>query len=314
MKSLLGRLLRAPSVEIRVPISPTPNFFNRVRYLAASLRVHGGPLADSKIVVSVGADEEPRDLARELPWSSRYPIEWSWVPREVFRERSYFATRLDRLRAPTDASHVLLMDPDTFVAGRFDDLLRMSAKSGRVMGITAHVTPLRNGRTWEETFRMGDLPMPELSCVHSGYGMMFKDESRSRCPGYLNLGIVLLPAQHARTIGEHIYEELDRVESFEPFFRAQTSLMFALYRNNIPWELMPMRYHFANDSRFLPRFAGELADVRMFHYLRDKIVSRERDFESVESVGALLERTDLDEANAAMIEKLRPVHAHVCAG
>lgn len=298
-----------PSVEIHVPISPTPNFLNRVRYLAASLRVHGGPLAESRIVLTVGADEHPRDLQSELPWAHEYNLEWRWVPRDVFARRSYFATRLQRLTYEYESSHVLLLDPDTFIAGPFDDLLRRCARTDRVMGITAHVTPLRDGRTWDQTFRLGGLPTPRLRCVHSAHGIMFEDPARKRCPAYFNLGVVLLPAHHARTIGSTIFDELDRVEPFEPFFRAQTSLMFAVYRHRIPWCLMPMRYHFPNEPRFLPRYARKLRDVRIFHYLRDNAVSRERDFLSPASVGALLERADLDAVNAAMIKKLRPVHA-----
>jgi hypothetical protein len=71
--SSLSLIMPAP-LEIHVPISPTPNFFNRIHYLAASLRDAGGLAAESLIVVTVGEDQDPVDLAAQLPWARKYPI------------------------------------------------------------------------------------------------------------------------------------------------------------------------------------------------------------------------------------------------
>ena len=66
-------------LEVHVPISPREFFFNRVRYLAKSLRSLGGDLADSKIIASVGDPSPPVDLDELLPWAREEGIEWRWV-------------------------------------------------------------------------------------------------------------------------------------------------------------------------------------------------------------------------------------------
>src|SRR5262245_43627365 len=57
-----------PSVEIHVPISPTPNFFNMVRCLALSLRCNGGAYRDAPIIVTAGDRVTDPTLAHRLPW------------------------------------------------------------------------------------------------------------------------------------------------------------------------------------------------------------------------------------------------------
>ena len=74
--------------EIHVPISPTPAFFNQVRLLAASFRRFGGPLRNSRIVVTVGGEEPHTDLASQLPWSRDYGVEWRWLAPELFARQS----------------------------------------------------------------------------------------------------------------------------------------------------------------------------------------------------------------------------------
>src|ERR1700751_4013181 len=93
-------------LEIHIPISPTDNFFTMVHYFAASLRQNGGRIANSQIVVTVGADQEAEDLSCKLPWSRHYPIRWHWVPRDVFQQHTYYATALERFRLPFGAQVV----------------------------------------------------------------------------------------------------------------------------------------------------------------------------------------------------------------
>ena len=54
-------------LQIHIPISPTPSFFTMVQYLAASLRRYAGRFADARLIVSIGDDCEPFDVAAAYP-------------------------------------------------------------------------------------------------------------------------------------------------------------------------------------------------------------------------------------------------------
>src|SRR5580700_8540178 len=59
---------RKPTLEIHIPISPTPLFFNMVQCLAHSLRRNGGAYRDAPIIVTAGSDAIEPDLAERMLW------------------------------------------------------------------------------------------------------------------------------------------------------------------------------------------------------------------------------------------------------
>src|ERR1700733_2238858 len=75
-------------LEICVPISPKPYFFRQVECLYRSAQACGGLTGNVRMVVSVGEDIEPYEIAATQPWSDTNVI-WRWAPREEFRELSY---------------------------------------------------------------------------------------------------------------------------------------------------------------------------------------------------------------------------------
>jgi hypothetical protein len=74
-------------LEIRVPISPRPYFFQQVKYLYRSAQACGGLTGQVRMVVSVGDDTEPYDISATQPWSDGHVV-WRWVRRDDFRRLS----------------------------------------------------------------------------------------------------------------------------------------------------------------------------------------------------------------------------------
>jgi hypothetical protein len=104
---------------------------------------------------------------------------------------------------------------------------------------------------------------------------------------------------------------VDRV--LETPFRCQLALTLALVRLGIPWHAVAMRYNFPNDQPIAAHYTNDLADVRLFHYLRVGSIDKARDFASPKGVAAMLRRDDLDAVNRVMAGRLAPVHAAVVA-
>ncbi len=308
----------AGELEIHVPISPTPNFFTMVHYLAASLRLNGGPLAESPIVVTVGDDGEAIDLHRRLPWSRRYPIEWRWLDRALYRRHIYYATALERFRLPFRAPVVMLADADVFFTGSFADVVARAHVDDSFAGLIAHVTPFETHREhapeewWRQIFASAGLGAPALVCEHTGWPVAPTDLAKRHCPPYFNLGMLVAPAGVMHAIGAVIYDEMAAVDRvLTTPFRCQLALTLAILRLGVRWEPLAMRYNFPNDQPLASHYADDLADVRLFHYLRVAGIDKARDFASPASVEAMLARADLDPVNRAMAARLRPVHAAV---
>ena len=310
----------SPDLEIHVPISPTPNFFTMVHYLAASLRLNGGALAESPIVVTVGEDAEPEDLYRQCPWSRRYPIEWRWLDRDLYRRHIYYATALERFRLPFRAATVMLIDADVFFTGSFDEVVARCRTDHALAGLIAHVTPFKTRQEhapedwWSRVFASAGLGAPPLVCEHTGWPVAPADPAERHCPPYFNLGMLVAPAAVMHAIGDVIYEEMAAVDRvLETPFRCQLALTLAVLRLGIRWDPLAMRFNFPNDQPIASHYVTDLADVRLFHYLRVAAIDKARDFVSRASVDALLARTDLEGVNADMARYLRPVHAMVAA-
>jgi hypothetical protein len=302
-----------PRLEVHVPISPTPVFLNRVHYLAASVATYGGALADSPVVVTVGADQPPEDLAARLPWTRHYPIEWRWVDREDFRRYSYFATRVQRFTHRFRAGSVLMLDADVVMTGSLADLVEAVEATRSFHGSPAHLSPVRGGFTWEKLFAAAGLGAVPYACEHTGFGLMFHEPENRRCPPYFNLGVLAAPADVMARIGDGIFDELRVVAELESTFRAQMSVCLALVRGKLPWRVLPLRYNFPNDQCFVAAYRAEFEDVRLLHFLRTDELDRDTDFQSPAHVEELFRRRGpaLSEVNRRFLERLRSVHDRV---
>ena len=82
-----------PTLELRVPISPTDKDMRMLRYLLESIQAYGGPISRAAhCAVSVGADEPPHDLAQEYRWCGDYSVAFHWLDRDLFQRQEYDAT------------------------------------------------------------------------------------------------------------------------------------------------------------------------------------------------------------------------------
>jgi hypothetical protein len=307
-----------PELEIHLPISPTPTFFTMVHYFAASLRLNGGSLANSRIVVTVGDDREPEDLHALLPWSRLYPIEWSWADREIYRRHSYYGTALERFRRPFQARNVMIADADTFFAGSFEGVVAQCREENALGGLIAHQSPFKDAaatpsrETWTRIFEAAGLGSPPFICEHTGW-IASRDRPDDRyCPPYFNLGMLIAPADVMARVGAVIYTEMAHVDSIlDTHYRCQIALALAVQRLGLRYRPLAMRYNCVNDEQIMALHPADRADVRLYHYLRRGEIDKARDFESPQHVEALLAREDLTGVNRELARHLAPVHEAV---
>ncbi len=312
---------KRPLLEVHVPISPTGNFFTMVRYLATSLRLNGGDVADSRVIVTVGADQPPENLYARLPWSEALGIEWRWLDRALFVKHSYFATALERFRYRYRSRLVMLLDADVFVAAPFTDILEEVARDGCLGGLVAHLSPFLSSAGasspdwWRRLFSEAKLGPPEFAFEHTGWEIMYRaPEEARRCPAYFNLGVLIAPARVMNAIGETVSDEMEAVNRvLQTDYRCQLALSLALARHRVCPRALPMRYNFPNDDAFGLAYPADMKDVRLFHYLRAGSVMKSRDFDGLDRVDELVRRKGLGGVNEMMQRALRPIHERVLA-
>jgi hypothetical protein len=292
--------------EIRVPISPREDFFRRVEFLHRSIRGCGGLTSEARLVVSIGADVEPFDVAIREPWS-RDQVTWRWVDREEFRQYSFYATGTDRFRVRSDADIILFADADVIFVSGIDDLLESLMHQPAIAGVMAHVHP-PPGLDWQRLFTEQQIPLPTDAYQHSGWRLMCDDPALRFAPAYFNFGAVFVPGAWLPPLA-YVYERsiAPAEQAGVGLWKSQVALTLSIYRLGLRRLALEPRYNFPNLPIFEAAYPEDLKDVRILHYLRTEIVDRERDFSSPEALRALIARKDLTGANEALratVEKL----------
>ena len=296
-------------------ISPTPAFITQVRYLATSIRLFGGALRSSPVIVTVG-DDEPVDLEARHPWSASLGVEWRWVSRQRWERYGVFANTLERFHHVIGAPAALMLDADTLCAAPIDDALAHVGPHAAFSGVIAHASPFYevvDGRTlWAPTFAAAGLAAPEMCCEHSGWQSMVFDEAGRYCPPYFNHGMMLISSDGVAALRGSLYADMVAARSVRAsLYVVQLAISLSLVRSGIAWRELPLRFNYPNDPLFLPRAQAELDDLRIIHYLREEQYSRSRDFASIQEIGDLLDGQPLHAANERLWQVLRAVHEHV---
>ena len=285
------------SLQIHIPISPTPSFFTMIQYFAASLRRYGGLFADARVIVSVGGDCEPFDVAAAHPRLARYGITWRWVDREAFRRHSYFATGLDRWAEPFQADFVLMADADLLVMSDFSDVVARLEQPRGIAGVIATYPPWlgrKKGNVdrerWAEMFALAGLPQPSFDCPHPGRGVYYPVGSGMESgPAYYNFGFVLGTRDAMNAIAKTFPQDYFLAADFmQTDLAAQAGLTLSIIRNAVRYQALPVRYNFWADQGYYQAFPDDAADLRILHYLNGPF-RKDQDNGSPEEVAAWLQ-------------------------
>jgi hypothetical protein len=313
-----------PSIEIHIPVGPSPDFLLRVHYLAASIAMYSGfPEGSYKIVVTVGNDERV-DLDALCPWARLYPLEWRWVPEDEWKERGIFATAYTRFRYPFDCDAVVMLDADLLVTGSLMDIVATVAGTLRFHAIPAPYSPffcdppcleVRSPEAWwAAVFAAAGLASPPLAMEHLAWPWVKTQsspylEQMRFSPPYVNAGVIIGSAEMMRRVGACIYEDLDTVNSlFRHHLSGQIALSLAMVRQGLEWAPLPLRFNVPNVHYFHEFYPGEVADIRVLHFLQATEIDRVADFQTVAHVERVFDRPGLAPLNVFLADRLRAVH------
>jgi hypothetical protein len=290
---------RKPSVEIHIPISPTPAFFNMVQCLALSLRKVGGFCADSPIILTVGDSVIDPTIERSYPWLGPLGVEIRWVPEPFFREHSYSATGAARLMHDFRSDVVLLLDADILVAGNLDDLIRRTFREQHVAGMIAPASPLQffePPTTWQALYDYcGINRQAEVCHEHPGWPYYRSGDSAYRLSTvYFNYGVICAPSSMVRQISETYFDYLLKLRKLtDSDLVAQIALTMAIVNRDLPTRTLPVRYNFPNHPYLEALHGGEMAQARLLHLKERHQFDKFQVFADLDDVRAMTKREDL---------------------
>lgn len=263
-----------PSLQVHVPISPTPSFFTMIQMLAESIRSFGGLFSEARIVVSVGDDIEPFDIEGARPELKPYGVEWRWTDREQFRRHSYFATGLDRWAAPFECDYVLMADADILIVGPLDELANFLPTSRSVAGVIATKPPFTargkgdDEARWPELYRAAGLTPPPFEFPIPGHGTHYPLSGIANAPAYYNFGFVMGTKDAMNAIRETFETDYLTANDFmQSVLAAQAGLGLSIARHQLDAAALPLRYNFWTQDKYLASFPEEADDIRVLHYL-----------------------------------------------
>jgi hypothetical protein len=287
---LLLSARRRPTLEIHLPISPTPCFLNMVHCFALSLRRNGGAYRDTPIIATVGDHQIDPELSKRLPWLKSNGVELRWTSAEDYKRLSYFAQGQQRLMYDYGADVIALMDADMLIEAPIDDLIDAVHHQDVVAGVIAHCDPferLKMPVCWEQLFAHLQMRPPRPDYEYTAWGYYSLDEGRRYCPAYFNYGMVCLPRAFARRIGAIHEETRARVREIAAgCFDAQIALAVAIARLGLPVRAVPMRYNFPNSMALESLHAAEIPHARILHLLGTEQTTKEKLYQSVETLQA----------------------------
>ncbi len=298
-----------------------------VRYFLASLDLFGGDIASqTHTVLSVGADEPPRDLLQEFPWIKQWSVDIRWVDRELFKQWEYDATGVDRFWVESNAEIVAMVDADLLVGASLDSMVARVAESERVHGFMAHISPFGYGNFrstpsatwWNQIYAAAGMDAPDLDRQVSAWGLdqdfnpniALADPEHRMAPDYFNYGVIIGPRRHFESMAVTYLDDIETVSTVVPGSRyiSQIANCITFARHQIPCDLLPINDNFplnlpAEEMRRLnpdPYGQDSDEDIRIFHY-----IGRRKVFASPVSVAEFVGRSDVSAVDRVFQERLR---------
>ena len=263
-----------PSLEIHVPISPTPSFLTMVHMFAESIRSFGGRFCDSRIIVSVGEDIEPFDVEASRPELKGYDVQWRWADRAFFRQHGYFVTGLRRWTEPFECDYVLMADADTLIVKPFDDVTDYLRTQRSVAGVIATKPPFSaRGKSddavlWPELYRAAGLTPPSFDFPIPGHGTHYPASGLAKAPAYYNFGFVIGTNQAMNAIRQSFEADCRVANTFmQSDLLGQAALGLSIRRQQLDAAALPPRYNLWTQGKYLSKFPEETDDARVLHYL-----------------------------------------------
>jgi lipopolysaccharide biosynthesis glycosyltransferase len=310
---------KIPTVEVHIPISPNLKFFTMVHYLIESFRLNS-PIVykHTKFIITVGADEQPRDLSKELAWSNDYALEWRWVDRQEFRIDSFAITAIKRFQYKFESDIVLMLDADVIVTGSLEELIYDVYTNKTFKGLISHASPfvwhreLPNELWWNRVFHNAGLSTPSLNYKHTFFEQVDNDPQYKYGPAYFNLGVLVAPQEIMSVIGLTIYDDMQSVDKvLETVYKCQIGVSLSIERHHIKSEPLDLKYNFpcTNATQDLSFYSkAQLADTRICHYLGNGEINKDIDFVSPATVQKMLMRNDLGPYLNFFQQKIKHIH------
>ena len=302
-----------PTVEIRIPMSGNDKYFRMLRYFLESLQVFGGPIGRSaKCVVSIGRDEELRNIVEDYPWVSNYNVEFLWVDQDLFDEHSLYGTVAHRFFIPSEADIIIMADADLLVTGDFDQAILDSLNREVLLGFIAHASPFYTPELavfsskvwWNKLFDAARVNFLECNKLHTAWSILSNDINQKYCPYYFNYGFIVAPRVYIEMIGKTFLDDLSVIDSVVTTrFRAQIAHTIGIARYEIPCDALTADYNFPlhiPDTEFLqlnlgPNGLVTTNEIKVFHYLGDGLFNKE-DFISESTLEKALCQQDLNKS------------------
>lgn len=284
------------TIEVRVPISPTPSFLNRVVLMAESIRRFH---PDTMMRVYIGQTDGVTDEAaiRVQDAFRGRDIVPTWINTHSFdlwaNSRSpYLGTMNARWHPQTEADNIIIADADVIFTGPLTELFAFDS----VVGVQAHISPLANDQ-WKYLFAINGCPSPEFEHVYSGAGIMGPEGQKG--PYYVNSGFFFAPRHLFERMCAPYQEAVNICKSAmrDSYWFDQLALALAVAKSGVPHLTLSISYNFPNQAAFDTAYPGGLLAAKVLHYLRTDIIDRDRDFADLTAIKRLVARTDLTGSN-----------------